>query len=91
MANITRIRIKTGKGSKTKLAGGTNKKDLVKSLDLLQAYGEFGQFMKVTNQIVKQKGIKINIQTKKERKLPKVVKVEKKPPVPKFRHPSPVK
>ena len=53
MANITRIRIKKGKGSKTKIAGGTNKKDLVKSLDLLQAYGEFGRFLKVTNEITK--------------------------------------
>ena len=67
VANITRIRIKKGKGSKISLAGGTNKKDLVKSLDLLQAYGEFGRFIKVTNEIVKQKGIKINIQTRKSK------------------------
>ena len=91
VANITGIRIKKGKGSKTTIAGGTNKKELVKSLDLLQAYGEFGGFLKVTNEIVKQKGIKINIRTKKEKSKPKVVKVEKKPPVPRFRHPSPTK
>lgn len=49
--------------------------------------------MKVTNEIVKQKGIKINIRQKKDKdkQVPKVVKPEKKPPVPRFRHPSPRK